>query len=208
MGKADAAIFIDHAHERHASELEEVNLLTIRHCHMMFGIGETDERKFFLRPVLLKCGFSIRANGKDLCAAAFEFFVLITHARQRRAAIGSGEAAQEGEHKRLLPTKIGKADAVTVEIIDFKFGGKFARGEQIGFHCLYGGLDTLSLPDHRLQILNHIEHECVGTFLVREVSALREQDELRAGDLLRDGFEIPRANQLIVFATDDERRRF
>ncbi len=93
----------------------------------MIGIGQADVGNFFLFPILLKRSPGIRPNGENLRAALREFFVLVPHARQRRAAVRSHEAAQEGQHNGSA-AKIGEAHAVTAQVIEFKFGSEFARG--------------------------------------------------------------------------------
>jgi hypothetical protein len=45
-------------------------------------------------------------------------------------AIGSQEAAQKIEQDGLA-AEIGEADALSIGIVNFKFGGKFARGEEV-----------------------------------------------------------------------------
>jgi hypothetical protein len=54
-------------------------------------------------------GGAVRTERENLRAAALELRVVVTQARQLRAAIGSHEAAQEGKHQRLT-AKIGQAD--------------------------------------------------------------------------------------------------
>jgi hypothetical protein len=151
MGVTDATIFINNAHQRHAAKFEEVDLLAIEDRDAVFGIGNTDERDVFVAPVLLKGGIGVWANGEDDRLASLKFFVIVSQARQRRAAIGSHEAAQEIEQNRLA-AKIGEADATTVEVINFEFGGRFARGDEFHFKSAFtffqilSNISTVSLP--------------------------------------------------------------
>ena len=134
MDVADAAAFVDDAHQGHAPKFKEVDFLAILDRDTMFGIGQADAGNFFVHPILPEGGFGVRTDGDDLCAALLEFLIFIADARQRRAAIGSGEAAQEIQHERLFAAKIGETDEVAVQIFDFKFGGECAGSEERGFH--------------------------------------------------------------------------
>ena len=131
MGIADAAILVNDADEGHASEFEEIDLLAILDRDAMFGIGQANAGDVFIAPVLLEGEFVVRTDGKDLGAALLEFFVIVPHARQRRAAIRSHEAAQEIQHDGLSAAKIGEAHEVAVQVVEFKFGSGFAGGEEI-----------------------------------------------------------------------------
>ena len=81
MGITDHALRIHHADQRHASQLEEIDLLPIAQRHLMIRIGQADKRKFMLIPILAECVLAIGTNGKNLRAAARELLVLITQAR-------------------------------------------------------------------------------------------------------------------------------
>ena len=131
MSVTDAAILVNDADERHASEFENVDLLTIENGDAMFGVGDANEGNFFVRPILLKGGFGVWANGQDGHVALGELGMIIAEARQRRAAIRSHEAAQEVEQDGSV-AKLGEADAAAVEVVDLKIGGEFARGEEVG----------------------------------------------------------------------------
>lgn len=131
VGVTDTATRVNDAHERHAPKFEEADFLTILDRDAMLGVGQADERDFFLFPILLEGGFGVRAEGENLRAALLEFFVFIADARQRRAAIGSHEAAQEVQHNGLA-AKIREAHEVAVQVVEFEFGGEFAGGEE--FH--------------------------------------------------------------------------
>ena len=103
------AIRIHHADQRHATQLEEINFLPIAARHSMIRIGQTDKRKFMLAPIFPERVFTVRADGENLRATLCELSILITQARQLRAAIRSHEAAQKREHNWLAAI-IRKAD--------------------------------------------------------------------------------------------------
>lgn len=67
----------------------------------MIRVGQADERNMLTVPVLLKGIEGIWSHGKDFHAAAEKFTVLITQARQLRAAVGSHKAAQESQYNGL-----------------------------------------------------------------------------------------------------------
>jgi len=78
MGITDHALRVHHADQRHASQLEEIDLLPIAQRHLMIRIGQADKRKFLLSPILVECVLVIGTNGENFRAAARELFVLIT----------------------------------------------------------------------------------------------------------------------------------
>ena len=151
MGIADAAVFVHDAHQRHTTEFEEADLLPIQRRDAMFGVGEANEGNLFFGPVLLEGDFGVWTNGKDLRAATFEFFVFVTQARQRRAAVRSGKAAQEIQKHRLA-VKVREANMAAAQIFDFKFGGVFTRGEEfhfsnaLAFFQMSSNIFTVSFP--------------------------------------------------------------
>lgn len=149
--KADAAVFVHDAHHRHTAEFKNVDLLTIEESNAMLGIGNADEGQVFVAPILLKGGFCIRTNGEDDRAALGKLFVIVTEARQRRAAIRSHEAAQEVEQDGLV-AQFGEADAASVEIVNFKIRCEFAWSEEFHFMSSFAffqislNIFTVSLP--------------------------------------------------------------
>ena len=106
MGKTDVAFGIHYTIQRHAPQLEQVDFLFVHSGNFMIGIRQTNERNFFIRPILLECRRRVRPDCQDRYIAADKFFVLITQARQLRAAIRSHESAQERKHNRLVPAKV------------------------------------------------------------------------------------------------------
>ena len=92
MRKADIPFLIEDTVQRHASQLEEFDLLLILSGDQMISVCQAEKRDVFLLPILLKDGRHIGANGQDLHTAAGELFIVITQARQLRAAVGSHKA--------------------------------------------------------------------------------------------------------------------
>ncbi len=101
MCETDVAILIYDTAQRHTSQLEEIDFLPVHSRHAMIGIGQTDEWKVFLLPVFRESVRPIGTDRQDLHAATFELLVLITQARQLRAAVRSHEAAQKSKDNRL-----------------------------------------------------------------------------------------------------------
>lgn len=117
MCKTDVPIFVDHAVQGHASHFEEVDLLTVHPCHAVIRVGQTDEGDVFILPILLERGRGIGSHRQDLRVTTHEALMVIPQARQLRAAVRSHEPAQEGEHNRLFPPKIGQAHKVPLYVI-------------------------------------------------------------------------------------------
>ena len=93
MSKTDISFFIYHAAQRHAPQFEEVDLLPVQLCNTMIGIGQTNERDSFIRPILFKGGRRIGADRDDLRIGANESLIIISQARQLRTAVRSEEAS-------------------------------------------------------------------------------------------------------------------
>ena len=130
MHITDEAICIQNTDERHPSQFEKVDFLHITARHFMTRIGQTDKREFLLRPIFAERGGAVRPNGKNLGAPALELGIIVTQARQLRAAIRSHEAAQKGKHQRLA-AKIGQVDEFSIRIAQFKLRCRLARLDQI-----------------------------------------------------------------------------
>ena len=86
------ALCIQNTDERHASQFEKVDFLPVTNCHLTTLIGQADKREFLLRPIFAERRGAVRTDGENLGAAALELRVVVTQARQLRAAIGSHEA--------------------------------------------------------------------------------------------------------------------
>ena len=129
MRKTDIAFGIDHAVQRHASQFEEVDFLSVESGNRMIRVGQADEGDVFVLPVLLENVYGVGADRQNLRAATGEFFILVTQARQLRAAVRSHEAAQESDHDRSA-AKIRQADAVALHIGKLKLRSQFPRRDQ------------------------------------------------------------------------------
>lgn len=129
MGITDIAPAIHNTIQGHSSQLKEIYLLPVHSGNRMFWIRQADKGNLFILPVLLECRTGIRANRQDQHIAVCEFFMLITQARQLRAAVGSHKAAQEGQHHG-PPAKIGQTPAIAFYIFKLKIRSKFPRGNK------------------------------------------------------------------------------
>lgn len=98
MGILDQALGIDHCHEWHATQLEQVDLLPVQAGDFVLGIRDPDERNALGTPVPAKFAGAVRADGDHFCCPAGELRIVVSQARQLRAAIRSGKAAQKGQH--------------------------------------------------------------------------------------------------------------
>ncbi len=103
MDITDGTIPIYHTAQRHAPQLEEVDLLPVLQRDPVIGIRQTGEGNSFILPVLLETGRWIGTDGQDHHTTAGKFLVLIPQARQLRAAVWSLKAAQESQYDRPAP---------------------------------------------------------------------------------------------------------
>ena len=129
MYKVDITFGIDHTIQGHSSQLKEIHFLLIHSGNRMPGIGQADKWYSFISPILLKDRCWIRTHRQDHRVAVREFFMLITQARQLRAAVRSHETAQEGQHHG-PSAKIRQTSAIAVYIFKFKIRSRFARGNK------------------------------------------------------------------------------
>lgn len=81
MSKADKAFRIDHAVQRHASQLEEVDFLPIESGNRMIRVRQANERDVFILPVLLENMYGVGADRQNFRTAPGELFMLVTQAR-------------------------------------------------------------------------------------------------------------------------------
>ena len=130
MRKADIALCVHDATQGHASQLEEIHLLPIHPCDAVLCIGQSDEGNSFILPILLERGRWIGTDSQYLCSALCEFFILITQARQLRAAIRSHKAAQKRKNNGLVVSKIRKSYLVAVHILELEIGRELPRRNQ------------------------------------------------------------------------------
>jgi len=105
MRKADITFCVHDTVQRHASHLEKIHLLPVHPRNAVVGIRQTYEGNPFILPILLEGGRGIGSNSQYLCSMLREFPVLITQARQLRAAIRSHETAQKSKDNRFAATE-------------------------------------------------------------------------------------------------------
>ena len=91
MSITDEAMPVDDGNEGHASQFENFDLLPVLVGRHMIRIGQTDKRYFFSLPILPKHLVFFRTYSQDLCPSSPELIIIITQARQLRAAVGSAE---------------------------------------------------------------------------------------------------------------------
>ena len=130
MHVTDKATCIQNTDERHASQFEQVDFLPVPFRHFMTRIGQADKREILLRPIFAERGGAVRPDGKNLGTAALELGIILTQARQLRAAIGSQEATQKGKDQGLT-AKIGQADKLSLCIAEFKLRCRRVRLDQV-----------------------------------------------------------------------------
>lgn len=95
MRVANHPIRIDDRHERHAPQLEEVYFLAVLQRNSVPGIRQSNKWESLRLPVGCKRRYPIRTHRQHLGAPLLELIILVSQARQLRAAIGSEEAPQE-----------------------------------------------------------------------------------------------------------------
>ena len=105
MCVADVSFAVDNTIQRHASQLEKLHSLPVFPGNQVIRVRQTDKGNAFILPVLLESWHRVWPNGQDLHAAVYKLFILISQARQLRAAIRSHKAPQEGKHNR-FPAEI------------------------------------------------------------------------------------------------------
>ena len=115
MDILDDAFGVDHGHERHAPQLEQVDLLPVETGDLMIWIRDPDEWNALRAPIPAKFAGAVRANGDHFYPAAGELRVIVSQTRQLRAAVRSGKAAQESQQDE-APAKILQADKPAVRV--------------------------------------------------------------------------------------------
>ena len=130
MRKANIPIFIDYTVQWHTAQFEEIDLLPVHPGNFMIGVRQANEWNVFVRPILLKGCRRIGTDRNNLYIAVNKLLIIVTQARQLRAAVRSHESAQEGKQNNLASAKTRKADKIAVYIRKFKVGGEFSGGDQ------------------------------------------------------------------------------
>lgn len=101
MDEAHISFFIHNTIQRHSTQFEEVDFLTIHLRDRMIGVGQADKWDALILPIAFEFRFSGWTHGENLRAARGKLRISIAQARQRRAAIRSHKTAQEVQHDRL-----------------------------------------------------------------------------------------------------------
>ncbi len=103
MNITDHAFGIDNHHQRHSSQLEEVDLLAILKRYLVIWIWQAEEWNPLRLPVRGEGFGPVGPNRQDLCTPTRELRMLVPQARQLRTAVRSHESSQERQQHRLAP---------------------------------------------------------------------------------------------------------
>jgi hypothetical protein len=101
VSEADHAQCIDNGDERHAAQLEDVDLLLVTLRNGVTGIRQTNERDLLCSPIRAERNSGVGTYCQHNGTAAREDVIVIPQARQLRAAVWSEESAQKGQNDRL-----------------------------------------------------------------------------------------------------------
>jgi hypothetical protein len=113
----DLPSFINQHHGWHAPGSEKLDLLVIKVCNAMSGIGQADKGKLVPGPIFLEGGLVIRTHYQDYRIFCIEFVVISAQLRHMPAAEWSKKAAIEDQDNILLKFVIGKTDWLPIIII-------------------------------------------------------------------------------------------
>lgn len=126
MGETNDPCAVNYHHQRHSSQLQNVDLLPVASGHPVIRVGHARERQPFRAPIGAECICAIRTHRQDLCTASREVVIIISESRQLRAAVWSKKTPQKDKDDR--PTSIlGEADDTSARVAQLKFGGKLSR---------------------------------------------------------------------------------
>ena len=89
MREADEAVCINDGYERHPAKLEEINLLLVARRDHVPWVGQAGEWKFLRLPIDTKCAGRVGTDRQHFCTATRVFLIIVSKARQLRAAIWS-----------------------------------------------------------------------------------------------------------------------
>lgn len=101
VGITDKAIFIHNTIQRHAAQLEKVDLLAVLQCHPVLGVWQANKRNSLIPPILFKSCRWVGPHCQNDHIPTGKLFIFVPQARQLRAAIGSLKAAQKSQDHRL-----------------------------------------------------------------------------------------------------------
>ena len=130
VGITQDSISINHHHEGHAPQFEEVHLLFVAQGHLVIGIGQSDKRQVLCPPIHRERRRPIRADGEDLGPSTCELRIVVAKARQLRAAVWSEEAAQKCEDDGPA-TEIREADNPATCVANLKIRGALAESVRL-----------------------------------------------------------------------------
>ena len=122
MDKADVAFAVQNSIQRHATQLEQVDLLLVGSRNLFGLIWQSRKRYVVFSPKIRKIFWRIRPDGEYFRIALGELWIPIPQARQLRAAEWSHETAQESQHNYFFPTITGKTDHTSKGIFQLKIG--------------------------------------------------------------------------------------
>ena len=126
MRKADQTMPVNDCDQRHAAQLEKLDLLLVAPRHCVIRIGQADKRDALRLPIDTERARAIRTDRQHLRPAARELLIFMAQARQLRAAVGSQETAQKSQHDDLTAI-IRKVNETPARIRQFKFRRGFTR---------------------------------------------------------------------------------
>ena len=130
MDIPDQALCIQYHYQRHASEFEDIHLLSVSSSNMVFRVRQSDERQTLRSPVLTEGIRPVRSNSKNLGPAAGELRVVIPEARQLRTAIWSQEAAQE-RHDDVPATIVRESDESSAGVPQLEVRSTFTESTSL-----------------------------------------------------------------------------
>lgn len=119
MGILNEALAIDNSDQRHPSQFEQVDLLAIQQRDSMLGIRQSHKWKMFGAPIEAESCWPIWTHGNDLCIPLHKLLIVVSQARQLRAAKRSEKSAQKGQYDWPAAV-IRKANNPTGSVIQLK----------------------------------------------------------------------------------------
>ena len=123
MDEAYHTLLIHHHLGWHASQLEQVDFLTVPVEHADTGIRQTDEGQVVFLPVRLELVLAFWADYDHLGLAGDKLVIVLAQLRHMRTAEWSGKTTVENHHHVLVAAEIRKAHWSAPEIGQCKIGG-------------------------------------------------------------------------------------
>ena len=94
----DGTVAIKNGHQRHPPKFEQVDLLAVQQSDSMLRIWQSDKWQSLCPPVQTKDLRPIRSNRKYLHIPPHKRLIVVSQARQLRAAVWSKESAEKRQH--------------------------------------------------------------------------------------------------------------